>query len=316
MHDSVKVGVFGVGSLGQWHARIYNAVPEAVLVGVYDADLARAREVAERYGTRAFETPTALARQIEAASVVVPTDRHAETALPLIERGLHLLVEKPIAATLDEAEALTTAAARRSLVLQVGHVERFNPAFACLEAALASPPRLIECARLAPFPPPRPALPPRGTEVSVVLDLMIHDLDLVLHLAQSPLTGLEADGLSLLSSSEDAAHARLRFANGCTALLAASRISPDKARTMRVYDADGYWLLDFQDPRVSRVTAADGRLAVEARPVEKGDALERELRDFLACIRERRVPRVDGRRATEALRTALAICRRIRTGAS
>ncbi len=315
MNDSVKVGVIGVGSLGQWHAKVFASCPGATLVGVCDADPARAREIAARYGTRVFDSPAALAAQVDAASIVVPTDRHAETALPLLERGLHLLVEKPIASTMEEAEALVAAAARRSLILQVGHVERFNPVMSFLEQALTSP-RFIEATRLAPFPPPRPGLAPRGTEVSVVLDLMIHDLEVILHLVRSPLKELHACGVPVLSPSEDIANVRLLFENGCVANVTASRVSLDKMRKIRVFQPDTYLSLDYQNQSARLIRKEENRIVPTEVPIEKSDALERELASFIACVRNRQEPVVDGRRASEALHLAIDICRHIRAGGS
>ena len=224
MHRRLKVGVFGVGSLGQHHARIYAELPTADFVGVHDLNPERAREIADRCHTRAFADMHELAAAVEAASVAVPTDRHHAVAMALMRRGVHLLVEKPIAATTAEAEEMVRLADERRLILQVGHVERFNPVMRFLEEHLTAP-RFIEVIRLAPYPPPREAAAPRGTEVSVVLDLMIHDLDVILHLVRSPLKEVHAIGVPVLSATEDIANARLVFASGCVANVTASRIS-------------------------------------------------------------------------------------------
>ena len=206
----VRVGVFGVGSLGQHHARIYSEMEGAELVGVHDVNPARAQEIAERCRTRAFADLEALAAAVDAASVAVPTDLHHAVAMQLIRHGVHLLVEKPIAATTAEAEEMVAAAQQKDRVLQVGHVERFNPVMKFLEEHLSAP-RFIEVIRLAPYPPPRETAAPRGTEVSVVLDLMIHDLDILLHLVRSRIKEVHAIGVPVLSSTEDIANARLIF---------------------------------------------------------------------------------------------------------
>jgi predicted dehydrogenase len=315
MSTLVNVGVIGVGSLGQWHAKVYAACPGARLAGVYDSDPDRAREIGERYGAPVFDSIAELASHVQAASIVVPTDRHAEIALPLIEKGLHLLVEKPIAATLEESEAMVAAAARRGTLLQVGHVERFNPVMSFLEEALVQP-RFIEATRLAPFPPARPGLAPRGTEVSVVLDLMIHDLEVILHLVRSPLKEFHACGVPVLSTSEDIANVRLLFENGCVANITASRVSLEKVRKIRVFQQDTYVSLDYQNQTGHLMRRENGQIVPSEVPIEKGDALERELASFIACVRDRHEPLVSGRHAAGALKLAMDICRHIRAGGS
>ena len=310
----VKVGVFGVGSLGQWHARIYSELPDVELVGVYDVDAARAEEVAARYGTRVYADAAALTAELDAASVVVPTDRHFAVARGLLEAGKHVLVEKPIAATTGQAEQMVGLARAGALTLQVGHVERFNPVMAFLEGVLDRP-RFIEAHRLAPYPAaPEPGVRPRGTEVSVVLDLMIHDLEVILHLVGAPLAEFHAVGVSVLSPSEDIENARLVFENGCVANVTASRISPEKLRKIRVFQEDAYVSLDYMNQTGEvRRKAATG-IVREPVPIEKDDPLTRELATFVACVRDRRAPVVDGQQATRALDLAVAICGRIREG--
>ncbi len=306
----LRVGVIGVGSLGQWHARIYSELADAQLVGVYDADAARAKEIADRYGTRAYRSIDALADDVEAASIVVPTDRHHEVFGQLVVKGVHMLVEKPIASSYEQARAMVDEAARADVMLQVGHVERFNPVLTFLDENLSHA-RFIEATRLAPYPPPRDGAPPRGTEVSVVLDLMIHDLDIILHLANSPVTAVHATGVAVLSPTEDIANARINFASGCVANVTASRISQDKLRKIRVFQDDTYLSLDYmnQAGQLCRRTAQ----GIEAMPVpiEKGEPLAAELTSFVHCIRHRSNPVVTGRHGTEALGLAVDICRAI-----
>lgn len=311
----VKVGVIGVGSLGQHHARIYSRLPHAELVGVYDANPTRAEEVAREYGTRAFASMDDLAAQIEAASVVVPTDRHREVAGQLLERKIHLLVEKPIAATTTEAEELVALAQRNGVILQVGHVERFNPVLTFLERWETSP-RFIEAHRLAPYPPPRPGLPPRGTEVSVVLDLMIHDLEVILHLVRSQVKDIRAVGVPVLSSSEDIANVRLLFESGCVANVTASRISKDRMRKIRCFFEDAYVSLDYQNQ--AGEVYRKGLLGIkrEEIAVDKGEPLANELRAFVDCVARRDHPVVSGEHAAEALKLAVAITQRMREGPS
>lgn len=311
----VRVGVIGVGALGQNHARLYAQTEGACLVGVYDADPARAAQIAQQYGTKAYPTLEELAAEIDAASVVVPTDLHHAVAGTLIDRGIHLLVEKPIAATMEEAEDLVARAQVRKVILQVGHIERFNPVMQFVESAVKNP-RFIEAHRLAPYPPPRPGLHPRGTEVSVILDLMIHDLELILHLVRSKVKAIHAVGVPVLSRSEDIANVRLQFENGCIANVTASRISPEKMRKIRMFLDSAYLSLDYQaqSGEIYRLTPAG--IQREEVPIEKGEPLANELRSFVRCVAERGKPVVSGEHAAEALRLAVRIHQRIREGAS
>ena len=308
----IRVGVIGVGSLGQWHAKVYAALPDVTLVGVYDTDPERARQIASTYGTRAFESMDALASEIQAASVVVPTDRHCETYTRLAGHGLHMLVEKPIASTMAEAEAMIRVAHDQNLILQVGHVERFNPVMDFLEGHLKNP-RFIEAIRLAPFPPPLPTGLPRGTEVSVVLDLMIHDLEIILHLVKSPVRDLHAIGVPVLSPSEDIANVRLVFENGCVANVTASRISQERMRKIRVFQSDTYVSLDYMNQAGQLCRKTETGIDVIPVPIEKGEALAAELNAFIDCVRTRGTPRVSGIEASAALRLAADICRQIQS---
>jgi predicted dehydrogenase len=315
MSRRVKIGVVGVGSLGQNHARIYASLPEAELIGVCDVDLARAEKIAAQHGTKAFASIDDLAGRVEALSVVVPTDKHREVAGKLIEKGLHLLVEKPIAATTAEAEELVALAQKKNVILQVGHIERFNPVMSFLEQ-LAKKPRFIEAHRLAPYPPPREGLLPRGTEVSVVLDLMIHDLEIILHLVGSPVREIRAVGVPVLSGSEDIANVRLLFENGCVANVTASRISPEKMRKIRVFLEDTYVSLDYQNQTGEMYRKSKTGIAREDVPIEKGEPLANELRSFVGCVAGRDRPVVSGEHAAEALKLAVEITRRMREGAT
>ena len=315
MTQKTKVGVVGVGSLGQWHARIYSELPDAELVGVYDVDAERAGSIARKYGTRVFQSLEELADAVEAASLVVPTDRHRAIGGLLLERGIHLLVEKPIAVTTQEAEELVALARAKNAILQVGHVERFNPVLSSLEKT-PSRPRFIEAHRLAPYPPPRDGLAPRGTEVSVVLDLMIHDLEVILHLVRSPVKDIRAVGLPVLSPSEDIANVRLAFENGCVANITASRISPEKMRKIRVFLDDAYISLDYMNQTGERHFKTARGIDRETVPVEKGEPLANELQSFIHCVAGHNQPVVTGEHAAEALKLAVAITQQIRSGAS
>ena len=311
----IKVGVFGVGALGQHHARIYAQLPETDLVGVYDVDQARAAQLAGQHGCRAFASMDELAASVEAASVVVPTHLHHQVALALMERGLHLLVEKPIASSTEEAEQMVARARTKGVILQVGHVERFNPVLAFLEQH-AQAPRFIEAHRLAPFPPPREGLHPRGTEVNVVLDLMIHDIEIILHLVGAPVKDVRAVGVPVLSGSEDIANVRLLFANGCVANITASRISPERMRKIRVFTSEAYISLDYQNQAGELFRKTAGGIVREEVPIEKGEPLARELSAFAGCVARRDAPKVSGEHAAEALQLAVEITQRMRAGAT
>ena len=308
--NRVRVGVFGVGSLGQHHARIYASLENAELIGVYDVDSSRAAQIAKTHNTRAFESFDDLASRIEAASVAVPTNHHFEIAARLMDRHIHLLVEKPIAVTTDEAEKMVDLARQKEIILQVGHIERFNPVMKFLESNLAAP-RFIEAIRLAPYPPPREAGIPRGTEVSVILDLMIHDLDIILHLTRSPVKEVHAVGVPVLSPTEDIANVRLLFENGCVANVTASRISQEKMRKIRVFQEDTYVSLDYIN-QAGQLCRKSGK-SIEAMPVpiDKGEPLAIELKSFMDCVLTRGTPVVTGAHASEALKLAVRIRQRL-----
>ena len=311
----VRTAVVGTGALGQHHARIYGTLPAAELVGVYDIDTACARDVAGKCGTRAFASLAELKNAAEAVSVVVPTHLHRTVAGELIEAGLHVLIEKPIAATTKEARELVAMGKARGVIVQVGHVERFNPVLSYLER-VATHPRFIEAHRLASYPPPRDGLHPRGTEVSVVLDLMIHDLEVILHLVGSPVKTIHAVGTPVLSPSEDIANVRLVFANGCVANVTASRISPERMRKIRVFLDDAYISLDYQNQSGEIYRKTNQGFDREDVPIEKGEPLAHQLDSFVGCVARRGEPVVSGEHAAEALSLAVDILQRLSEGAS
>lgn len=315
MGSKLKVGVVGVGSLGQHHARVYAEMDEAELVGVYDSNKRRARKHAKKNGTRTFDTIEELAAEIDAASIVVPTDMHRKVAGDLLAKGLHLLVEKPIATTTDEARELVDLAKANDAVLQVGHIERFNPVLASLEDS-DLPPRFIEAHRLSPYPPARRGLPPRGTEVSVVLDLMIHDIEIILHLVNSPVRSINAVGIPVLSETEDICNARISFENGCVANVTASRISPERLRKIRVFREDAYISLDYMKQEGEIYTRGEKRISRRKIPVKKEEPLASELRAFVQCVATRGTPQVSGEQAAEALKIAMEIIRLSKEGPS
>lgn len=297
----VRAGVVGVGSIGHNHARVYASLPQAKLTAVFDADAARAREFAEKYGAQAVTSLEEFAGLVDAASVATPTVTHREIGSFLLTRGIHCLVEKPIADKTEDAEALVTLARQHDCLLQVGHIERFNPVLRQLEERLTEP-RFIEVHRLSPFPN-------RSMDVGVVLDVMIHDLEIVLFLVKSPIVHLDAVGVPVLSHREDIANARIRFANGCVANLTASRVSPEKMRKIRVFQGDAYLSLDYQE-QSGKIYRKEGQQIVpEEVRVEKEEPLRLELSSFIDCVARGERPKVSGAEAAAALQLALEITR-------
>lgn len=312
---AVRVGVIGVGHLGYHHARIYGTLPDAELVGVVDLDAARAARAAEEFGTTAFgSVDELLAAGMDAASVVVPTSGHRDIARKLLEAGVDVLVEKPIASTVAEAAELVETAAREGRILQVGHVERFNGAVIALFQALRKP-RFIECHRLSPYPN-------RGGDVSVVLDLMIHDLDIVLALDGSPVESVDAVGVPVFSNQEDIANARVRFASGCVANLTCSRVSLERMRKIRIFETDAYVSTDYSEQQVLVYRKKPGPapegaapmdlIQIEPMPVHRDEPLKLELASFIECARERKRPLVSGEDGLRALQVAEQIITFIR----
>ena len=340
MTSLVKVGVIGTGSLGKEHVRVYAelaAAGEVELVGIYDVSIETARKVAARHNVQVFNSVTELATVCDALSVVTPTVTHYELAKALLEQGKNVLLEKPMTDNAAQAAALVELAQRNNCVLQVGHVERFNPVFRYLQT-LVNAPRFIECHRLSPYPA-------RSTDIGVVLDLMIHDLDVVLAFVKSPVTGIDAVGIPVLSQSEDIANARLRFANGCVANLTASRVSPERMRKIRVFsggDTPCYVSLDYRaqegfiyriardnEPESSSIKKtlagklgmsrdailvsefAGRRIVREPVPITKDEPLKLELRHFVSCVSEKQTPLVSAESAKRALDLAFEISRQI-----
>ena len=324
----MKVGVVGVGHLGQHHARVYSEIPEVELVGVFDADPARAEEIATRHEVRAFATPEALLEEIDAVSVVTPTPHHRKSAAPFLRAGKGVLIEKPLASTLEEADELVALAEDHCATLQVGHIERFNP---CLVAALPriDRPLFIEADRIHPFNL-------RSTEVSVVLDLMIHDIDLVLHVIQDELTDWTALGTPVFSPTDDLAVAVLRFEGGQAAMVKTSRVALNRSRKIRIFSEGGYISLDLvarkgvhlsladgYDPREfldssGRLVAPEGEAAFLAQvmrreqlEISEYEPLRAELDSFVQAVRDRGTPAVTGRQGRRALAAAEAVMNEI-----
>jgi predicted dehydrogenase len=307
----VRVAVIGVGYLGQFHAEKYASRSDADLVGVVDADPARAAQIADKLHTQAFIDPGQLAGLVDAVSIVVPTVHHHRTAHRFLEQGVHVLLEKPITVTLQEADELIDLADRKNLVLQIGHIERFNPAVRAVKQLLSSP-RYMTAERSAPFTV-------RCTDVNVVLDLMIHDLDIVMDLAGSAPKEVSAAGASVITREIDTAMARIVFHNGCIADVSASRISDEKRRLLRVFDNDSVYISDFQSQRASiarrGIVPAPG-LVSQDLTTTKADTLNEEIRAFLGSVRSGTRPIVSGSEGRRALALALTITDTINNGIS
>ncbi|PYL35159.1 MAG: oxidoreductase [Verrucomicrobia bacterium] len=299
----LRVGVVGVGHIGTNHARLYAEIPAADFTAVYDVDLARASAIAKKYGVAAAKSLEEFAELVDAASVSTPTSSHHQIALALLRRGKHLLIEKPIAENPQHATELAELAARNQLVLQVGHVERFNPVLSALEARLTHP-RFIEAHRLSSYPN-------RSTDIGVVLDLMIHDLEIILHLVRSPVQNIDAVGVPVLSRGEDIANARIRFENGCVANVTSSRISPERMRKIRVFQEDAYLSLDYEKQSGEIYRRESGKITRDKVPIEREEPLKQQLVSFIECASTGRQPRVSGFQATAALELAVEITKRV-----
>jgi len=299
----VRAGVVGVGAIGQNHARVYASLENARLAAIYDTDPARAADFAARYGTVATTDLEEFASLVDAASVSTPTVTHRAIAELLLDRGVHCLVEKPIAASPEDAAALVAKAKEKDRLLQVGHIETLQP----------DPPRSGDAPDRPTLHRSPPALPfpERSTDVGVVLDVMIHDLEIVLHLVKSPITHIDAVGVPVLTKREDIANARIRFASGCVANITASRVSPEKLRKIRVFQGDTYLSLDYQ-AQSGKIFRRDGlQIVPEDVLVERDEPLKLELESFIHCVATGQRPRVSGAEAAAALDLAIEITRLI-----
>ncbi len=327
---NLRTGVVGVGHMGANHARLYSEIPGSQLAAVFDSNPETAAAAAKRFHCRAASTLAEFASLVDAATVCTPTVTHHPIGMELLAGGVHLLIEKPIADSPQAARELAEMAAEKKCVLQVGHVERFNPVLHALESQLNNP-RFLEVTRLSPYPN-------RSTDIGVVLDLMIHDLEIILHLVRSPVLSIDAVGIPVLGRTEDIANVRLRFGNGCVANVTASRISQDRVRKIRVFQENAYLSLDYknQSGHLLRLAkegekessglgkliglATDSRIVtgfagkrIVREPVEvvPGEPLRIELESFLECAREGSNPKVTGHAAADALDLALEVSRLI-----
>ena len=297
----IKVAVIGVGHLGSIHARIYSQLESVQLVAVCDTRTDRAEVVAQPLGCRAVADYRELPGAVDAVSIAVPTQAHFEIAKTFLSRGIHTLVEKPMTRTLQEADRLLRFSQKTGAILTVGHVERFNAALRRAHTILSDP-RFIEVHRLAPFQP-------RGTEVGVVLDLMIHDLDLLLWLVKAPVRRVEAVGVKVLTSFEDIANARVTFENGAVANVTASRISKEAMRKFRIFQPDAYVSMDFLGQAVDLYRHQDHQIAHERLNISGEEPLKAELNAFMDAVRHRRPPVISGEEARDSLALALKITR-------
>jgi len=298
----IRTAVIGVGYLGQFHAEKYAALSEADLVGVVDADLARAEQIAKKLNTRAFSTPEELFGKVDAVSIVVPTALHHNVAKQFLEQGIHILLEKPITVTLEQADELIGLANKKGLVLQVGLIERYNPAVTAIKDRLKAP-RYMVAERSAPFTL-------RCTDVNVILDLMIHDLDMVLHLAGSDPKEVSAAGATVITQEIDLASARIVFQNGCIADVTASRVSDEKKRTLRIFDNAGVYSSDYQTQKAvisERGSASVPELVTRDISTERRDTLNEEIKAFLRSVQLGLPPAVSGMEGRRALALAQQI---------
>ncbi len=305
----IKVGVIGVGYLGQFHAEKYAGMQDAELVGVVDADAARAAQIAEKLHTKAFSSPSDLLGKIDAVNIVVPTTLHHVVAKQFLERAVHVLLEKPMCVTSEQADELNNLAASQGVILQIGHIERFNPAVVAVKKMLGFP-RYLTSERMAPFTI-------RCTDVNVVLDLMIHDLDIVSDLAGSEPEKVSAVGASVIGREIDAASARILFRNGCIADVAASRVSDEKKRILRAFDGDKVFLADYQTQKATvsrRGGTAVPELVAQDISMDRRDTLNEEIKAFIASVQGNTRPLVSGIEGKRALTLARLITENIEKG--
>ena len=306
MSEALRVGVIGVGYLGRFHARIYNDMEGVDLVGVADTDRETADRVAKEYDTRSLYDPMALLDEVDVVSVVVPTSLHRQVAVPYLKKGIHMLLEKPVASTLEDARVIVETARKHGATLQIGHLERFNAGIMAL-ADHVNEPRFIEAHRLGPFVE-------RATDVDVVTDLMIHDIDIVLSLVGKKLTSISATGTPVLTDHVDIANARLEFSNGAVANVTASRVSSKKFRRIRVFGRNSYRAINFVDQQLEVAYPGDipdgqnyPEIVYESHSITPSQPLDAELEHFIDVVREGGDPLVTGEDGMEALRVAMQV---------
>lgn len=299
----MRVAVIGAGKLGARHAEVYTKIPGVELVGVCDIQAARAKEVAGHCRTKAYTDYRDLLGLSDIASIVVPSHMHHEISKDFLQRGVHLLIEKPITTKLDEADELLDIAKSSGTLIQVGHIERYNSAFRTIKEIVKNP-RFIECHRLGPYDP-------RVADIGVTLDLMIHDIDIVLELVKADVKHVDSVGACIVSKTEDIANARIRFANNAVCNLTASRVTPDVQRRIRIFQDNAYISIDYVNQEAQIYTKDDGHIHHKKIDIKKSNSLNEELTDFIDCVRHRRRPLVSGNEGREALAVALEIQKQI-----
>ena len=301
---SIKVGVIGIGYLGQHHARIYSEIEGAELIALIDIDEEKARKLAGKYNCKSYSDYKNIIDKLDALSIVTPTTSHYEIALNCLRAGKDLLIEKPITVSVAEADELISEAEKKGCVLQVGHIERYNPAVIAVSEMIDKP-EFLESERLSPFSG-------RGTDVDITLDLMIHDIDIILSFVSSPVKEIKAKGASVLTDKIDVAKAWLEFDNGCAALVTASRLSHEKKRLLKIFQKDSYMSVDYQSCEVRSYFKKTGDISFDIIKPEKKEPLKEELIDFVRCVKERKRPKVSGIEGREALKIALDITEKIK----
>jgi len=304
----INVAVIGVGSIGVHHARIFADIEDVNLAGIVDIDTEKAGEIASKYGCKAYSNYSEIIDSVDAVSIAAPTTLHHKIGIDCINNNKHILIEKPIASSIEQADDLIRNADKRGLVLQVGHLERFNSAVSLI-CNMVKKPQFIESQRLSPFLG-------RGTDVDVTLDLMIHDIDIILSLVKSEITDIRATGAKVLTDNLDIAHAWIEFENGCTAEAATSRIANEKVRKLKVFQHNSFLDLDYQNQEIACYTKLDGKVKKELKkPVEK-EPLKEQLISFVECIKNGKQPVVSGREGKAALEVALKISKLVNHGLS
>jgi predicted dehydrogenase len=303
--DKVKVGIIGVGYLGMQHARIISYLEEAELKAVADMDFKRALEIGNRHGVNYYQNYEDMLDEIDVGIVATPTSEHFHISMNLLKHGKPVLVEKPITETIEQAEQLVDMAKTNGLVLQVGHLERFNPAVEAVENMISDP-KFIEVQRLGSFSA-------RSLDVDVVLDLMIHDLDIILALIKDEVNVIRASGIHVLSEKIDIANARLEFRGGCVATLTASRVHQGKVRKLRIFEPTSYYSIDYIDQEVKVFPLSGRQTDIKTLKIKKEEPLKKELENFLRCQAEGKGGKVSGEEALRALRLAYAVLKEIET---
>jgi len=295
----LKVGVIGVGRLGSLHAKIYHQIPEVQLIGVHDIDISKSRNISKSYNTNSFPDYQKLLDEVDAVSIAVPTSKHFEIAKACFNKNVHTLIEKPVTSNLSQAKKLLTLATKSNSIIQVGHIERFNAAVKAI-CKMPDSPRFIECHRLGPFTE-------RVTDVSVTIDLMIHDIDIILELVKSKIKKIDAVGIEILSEKNDIANARITFEDNTVANLTSSRVSKESMRKIRIFQKEAYVSLDYSKQQAVIYKKRNGEIIQDKIQVQKEEPLRAELNSFIKCIKKGGKPLVSIKEATRALKIAVEI---------